>query len=108
MLTMMQRLFEKLFRKQKERIEITIETNESWEVHSLQKTVTNHCQECGKETVFVPTDLGMQIAQANEEEITNLLTAGKLHLTDSAEEKKLVCLQSLKKKFGTDKRKFNE
>ena len=96
---------ERLFPKHKERIEIKIETKESWEAHKLQKTKIKYCSQCKAETFFVSSDLAQEIVRVNEEKIADLITDGTIHLSDSPERKSLLCLQSVRNKFGEEKPK---
>ncbi len=106
MLTIMQRLFERLFPKAKEKIEITIELSESWEVHHLEKTKIRYCSKCGTETFFVPGNLAQEIVHADDETIAQLLANKNLHLSGSPENKSLICLKSLKTELTNKKIKF--
>ena len=95
----MQRFFDKIFSRHKERIEVMIETNELWEITVLQKTKIKHCENCGIETVFVSSDLAQQIVGSNPKKIADLIISGDLHSRNSSESKHLICLQSLKTEF---------
>lgn len=86
-----------LFSRRRERIEISVETKESWEVHWFKKSRAELCPLCEAETIFIPFDLGAQIIQTEVEEIENLVRNGKVHFRQTAEMEKLICLSSLKK-----------
>lgn len=88
-----------LFSRRKERIEISVETKESWEVHWFKKSRAELCPLCEAETIFIPLDLGAQIIQASVEEIENLVKNGNVHFRQTAEMERLVCLSSLKKEM---------
>ena len=89
----------RLFSPRRKKIEITVETNESWEIRWLRKSRTELCRTCKTETVFVPSELGAQIAQTEIEVIENLLSSGKVHFYESPEREKLICLSSLNGEF---------
>ena len=93
----MQKFFSKVFPKQTERIEITVETNESWELQIIKRTQTFRCPHCEAEAIFIPADLGMKIIETDDEKIKNLIADGTLHLSNLQSEKGLVCLQSVQK-----------
>ncbi len=101
--TFMQKIWRKFFFDQSEKIEITIQQNESWEFHTLQKTRTKFCTECGVETIFVPLDLGFQIVNAEESAKADLIANGNLHLSNSVESANLVCLQSLQSEYKQER-----
>lgn len=86
-----------LFSRRRERIEISVETRESWEVHWFKKSRAEHCPLCEAETIFIPFDLGAQIIQVDMEAIENLVKSGKVHFRQTPEMEKLICLSSLKK-----------
>lgn len=102
----MQNFFDRLFLRDKEKIKITIETNESWEVQLLQKTIIKHCEKCGTETFFVPGKLAKEIVHSDDMTIKELLENGNLHLNISPENKSLICLRSLKIELKDKKIKF--
>lgn len=85
------------FSRQKEKVEITVETKESWEVHWFKKSRAELCRVCKAETIFVPTNLAAQIVRAEKVPIENLLTDEEIHFRQSSNEEKLVCLASLKR-----------
>ena len=91
----MQKFFARFFSKQTERIEITVETNEFWEMQIVKRTRTFRCPKCEAETVFIPADLGMKIIETDDGKTTNPIAEGTLHTSNLQGEKVLVCLQSL-------------
>lgn len=106
MLAKMQRFFKKLFPDQKQRIEITIETKESWEMQRRQKRRVRYCPECGSEGVFIPADLCGKIGEIDSESLTGFMANGRLHLLAIPKEKSLVCLNSLKNELKQTGMKF--
>ena len=98
-----QKIWRRFFFKQNEKIEITIQQNESWELHTLQKTRTKFCKKCGVETIFIPFDLGLQIVNADESAKADLIANENLHLSNSVEASNLVCLQSLQSEYKREK-----
>lgn len=86
-----------LFWRRREKIEITVETTESWEIHWLRRSKTENCPFCQAEAIFVPRDLGAQIIRADLDAIEKMVTSGKVHVTLSDDKESLICLASLKK-----------
>lgn len=108
MLTNMQKFFSRLFPKRKEKIEIIIKTNESWELHLSQKTKMKFCPECKTETVFVPGDLGTQIVQKDAKTISDLISNGSLHISSSPDSKSFICMRSLNKEFAENESRMKD
>jgi hypothetical protein len=91
------------FSRGTEKIEITVETKESWEINWFRRSKTSQCPHCKAETVFVPADLGLQIIKADGNEIEKLISDGKIHFTDTNDKEKMICLTSLKNEYETRK-----
>lgn len=87
------------FKRDRERIEITVETKESWEIHWLRQSRAQMCRICQTETIFIPVDLGTQIVQTENRFVENLIADGKIHFRQSADNDRLICLASLKKEI---------
>lgn len=99
----------RLFSPRKEKIEVTVETNESWEIHLFRKSTTEFCRTCRTKTIFVPSELGARIIQTDNAVIENLLSSGKVHFYESPEKEKLICLSSLNGEFEKQgAKKFRE
>lgn len=86
-----------IFPRRKEKIEITVETKESWEINLFRQSRTDFCPRCKSDTVFIPPDLGVRIVGDGIEKIEDLMKSGAVHFTNTPE--KLVCLSSLKNEF---------
>jgi hypothetical protein len=108
MLTAMQRFFERLFPKRRETVEITVETDESWEVSVFRRIqVRQFCPYCRTESEFVPAALAERIIAADEETVAGLIADGSFHLTDDAAGgQSLLCLNSLKDGFERSEKKL--
>ncbi len=86
----------KIFTRSKQKIEITVETKESWEINWFRRSKTSLCPVCKMETVFVPAELGVRIMETDKTEIEKLISDGKAHFNESSGTEKLICLSSLK------------
>jgi hypothetical protein len=96
-----------LFWRRREKIEITVETKESWEISWLRQSKTEFCSICQTETIFLPPELGAQIANVESSAIESLIVRGKIHIKQTPPEEKLVCLASLKRELEKEnKTKF--
>ena len=88
-----------LFSRPKEKIEITIETNESWEISWFRKSRTESCPVCRTETISVPEELGAEIIGKDLSEIRELMRNEEIHYFNPDGNETLICLASLKKAF---------
>ena len=103
-----------LFSRRRKRIEISVETRESWQVCRFKESITELCPLCRAETIFIPLDSGVRIFQSDVYIIENLIKTGKVHFRQSADMEKLICLFSLQestaenstKKYLIKKREF--
>lgn len=91
------------FSRRREKIEITVETKESWEINWFRRSKTSQCPHCRAETIFIPAEIGNQIIKADEDEFEKLLSDGKIHFTNSTDQEKMICLTSLKNEYETQK-----
>lgn len=87
----------RMFARQKEKIEITVETSESWEVQWFRQSKTECCPTCGAETFYIPPEIAAQVIRKDDEAIKNFLKSGQIHYGERAENETLICLSSLKK-----------
>lgn len=87
----------RMFARRKEKVEITVETRESWEVRWFRQSRAEQCPTCRAETIFIPPEIAAEIIQADAETIKNLMESGRVHFGDTAENERLICLSSLKK-----------
>jgi hypothetical protein len=85
------------FRHRKARIEITVETNETWGVEWFRQSRGELCPTCGAETIFIPSNLGAQVVRVEEELIDGLIENGRVHFSEGGEDERLICLSSLKR-----------
>lgn len=86
-----------LFRRRKERIEIAVETNETWKVEWFRESRSELCPVCGAETIFIPAEIGAQVVRADSAVIEDLLDTGQVHSSDGADGESRICLSSLKR-----------
>lgn len=92
----------RMFARRREKIEITIETSESWEIRRFRQSQAERCPVCRAETIFIPPDLAAQIAQTSENAIEDILKNAAVHFIENAEKQPLICLSSLKKTLTKD------
>lgn len=85
------------FKGPKARIEITVETNETWDVQWFRQSKSELCPVCGAETIFIPFDLGTQVVRAETRFIEELIEHSQVHFSRAGPEKQLICLSSLKR-----------
>lgn len=85
------------FRRRKEKIEITVETNETWGVQWFRQSKSEICPVCGSVTIFISPDLGAQLVQADISLIRGLIDSGQVHFNESDKNEQLICLSSLKR-----------
>jgi hypothetical protein len=84
------------FAASKKSIEITVETNETWNFHWFRQTRSELCPICGAETIFIPVDLGEKVVRADIRFIDELIEGGQVHF-DTAAKEDLLCLSSLRR-----------
>jgi hypothetical protein len=83
--------------RRKEKVEITVETKETWDVRWFRQSRAEMCLICRTETIFVPLDLAAQIIRTEIERIENLVSNGEIHFREDFENEKLICFASLKR-----------
>lgn len=91
------------FSRRREKIEITVETKESWEINWFRRSKTSECPNCQAETIFIPAVMGIQIIKTDENEFEKLISDGKIHFTGSTDKEKMICLTSLKNEYDARK-----
>lgn len=93
-----------MFPARRERIEITIETDESWEMRLFSGVkIRCFCSLCDRVTDFVPAELGRRIIRSDEETFADLVADGSIHSADGGTgAEQMLCLASLKNETETD------
>lgn len=91
------------FRRREGRIEITVETNETWGIQWFRQRESEHCPKCGAETVFVPADTGTEVPKADIEFLRRLIDNGRVHIKEVSDKDRLIRLNSLERVTNEDK-----
>jgi hypothetical protein len=87
----------RLFSRRPEKIQITVETCETWDVQWFRQSRIELCPICGAETVFIPPPQAAQIVQFDAAELERFLANGNVHFKQTPENERLICLDSLKR-----------
>jgi hypothetical protein len=98
---MMQRMTQwffglRIFARQKKKVEITVETSETWGIKWFRQSKSEICTQCGAETIFVSPDLGVQIVGPEPAVIYGLIDSGRVHSNGKQGHERLICLSSLR------------
>lgn len=95
--------FRKFLSREKEKIEITIETKESWEINWLRKSRVEFCGICRAETIFISAQVLRQIVKDENFLFEMLLEEKNLHFQNDQNRENLICLTSVKKCLEIEK-----
>ncbi len=85
------------FSRRKEKIEVSVETQESWKINWLKKSRIAYCPACKTDTFFISMESAAQTINNEKRFVENLSADKKVHFRQRENEKTLVCLASLKK-----------
>lgn len=97
--TMMQRMTQWFFRlgtlARKKRVEITVETNETWGIKWFRQSKSELCSRCCAETFFISPDLGAHVVCLEPAVVNGLIDSGLVHSNGKQGHERLICLSSL-------------
>lgn len=83
------------FHKRRERIEITIETSETWDYQWLRENRSEDCPKYGCESVFVPPDVGAEVIRVDTTLLNGWAETGRVHFSEYPTDDRPFCLKSL-------------
>ena len=81
--------------KKTRRTRIVVETERLLVVRTRRAGVASWCAACGGDVQMVGLDEAAQVSARSQREIVRRVEAGRLHFTESARGRLLICLNSL-------------
>ena len=88
-----------LFSRRREKIEISVETKESWEFRRTKRSNKQLCPFCQIETLFLPVDEIALMLRVEIHFIEKLLDEENIHLVTTPENEYLLCVDSVKQQI---------
>jgi hypothetical protein len=87
----------------KKRTEIRIETSETLTIRR-RRLARQWCSECERDVVMLTIEQTAELTGATELEACRLVETGRLHFTETARGKLLICADSLARLIRTERR----
>lgn len=89
----------RLFSRRREKIEISVETKESWEIRWTNRSNKQLCPFCQIETLFLPVDEIALMLRVELRFVEKLLNQENVHFLITKENEYLICVDSVRQQI---------